>query len=179
MESHLVCFAHGKESGPWGIKIKRLAEIAKIKGYRVESPDYSFTMNPDERAQYLLKLNPKAQKLVLVGSSMGGYVSAVASNELKPCGLFLLAPAFYRDGYRFQSPKPSAEKTSIIHGWQDEVISVNHSIEYARIYKANLHLFNGDHQLLGVLPAIEKLFAEFLEDCHTIPSSEIEVKSES
>ncbi len=92
----VVYFAHGKESGPWGIKIIALAKIARKKRFAVESPDYSFTMDPEERVKKLFSLNPRAQRdLVLVGSSMGGYISTVASKKLKPSGLFLLAPAFY------------------------------------------------------------------------------------
>jgi hypothetical protein len=34
-----VYFSHGKESGPWGSKIKRLAGIAQQKGYAVDSID--------------------------------------------------------------------------------------------------------------------------------------------
>ena len=36
-----VYFSHGKESGPWGSKIKRLANIAKEHGCSVDSIDYS------------------------------------------------------------------------------------------------------------------------------------------
>ena len=36
-----IYFAHGKESGPWGSKIKRLAGIAKDLGCAVESIDYT------------------------------------------------------------------------------------------------------------------------------------------
>ena len=28
--TRLVCFNHGKESGPWGTKIQRLADVAKV-----------------------------------------------------------------------------------------------------------------------------------------------------
>jgi hypothetical protein len=31
----LVCFAHGKESGPWGSKITALAQVAKRMGFEV------------------------------------------------------------------------------------------------------------------------------------------------
>ena len=36
-----IYFAHGKESGPWGSKIKRLAGIAEDLGCAVESIDYT------------------------------------------------------------------------------------------------------------------------------------------
>lgn len=93
---NVVYFSHGMESGPFGSKIMALAKVAEKLGFEVESPDYRSTMDADERVKMLLDLNPKANKnLVLVGSSMGGYVATVASKELKPQGLFLMAPAFY------------------------------------------------------------------------------------
>ena len=39
--STLVVFAHGKESGPWGSKIKHLAALAGQRGAQVLSPDYA------------------------------------------------------------------------------------------------------------------------------------------
>jgi len=35
----LVHFIHGKESGPWGLKIQRLAKIAEAYDYEVASLD--------------------------------------------------------------------------------------------------------------------------------------------
>src|SRR5882762_9251169 len=95
----LVCFAHGKESGPWGTKITHLANTAKRRGYEVISPDYSHSHDPRARLAQLLELAPKAGRaLVLVGSSMGGYVSAMACAALKPQALLLMAPALYFPG---------------------------------------------------------------------------------
>jgi alpha/beta superfamily hydrolase len=164
MKKSIVYFAHGKESGPWGTKISRLAEIAKKKGFGVESPDYTFTHDPDERVQKLLSLKPRAAKhLIFVGSSMGGYVSTVASAKLHADGLFLLAPAFFHLGYKKASPKPAAKKITIVHGWNDEVIPVEHSIRFAKWNKTDLFLFNGDHRLIDVLPNIERIFSAFLD----------------
>jgi len=161
--SNVVYFAHGKESGPWGTKIVRLSEVAKRCGCQVESPDYSSTMDPDERVRQLLDLKPEAQKnLILVGSSMGGYVSTVASGVLRPSGLFLLAPAFYRNGYAQANPRPHAPVTWIIHGWNDEVIPVENSVRFAKEYQVNLHIVDSDHRLMSALPDIEKLFEVFL-----------------
>jgi len=162
---NVVFFAHGKESGPWGTKIMKLAEVAKAKGFHVESPDYSATMDPDKRVEELLRLKPVAEKnLVLFGSSMGGYVSTVAAEVLKPAGLFLLAPAFYRPGYRIQNPRPQAKITAIVHGWDDELIPVDDIVRYAKEYKIRLHLVDSDHRLMSALPVIEKLFADFLDN---------------
>jgi len=49
-----IYFSHGKESGPWGTKIRRLAAVARRVGWQVTSPDYTATHNPDARVQLLL-----------------------------------------------------------------------------------------------------------------------------
>ena len=56
---NLVLFAHGKESGPWGSKIKHLAAIAERHNCKVLSPDYSDLMNPDARVE--IYAHPKKQ----------------------------------------------------------------------------------------------------------------------
>ena len=37
----LVIFSHGKETGPWGTKIKHLASVAQVAGWQVLSIDYA------------------------------------------------------------------------------------------------------------------------------------------
>ena len=101
--------------------------------------------------------------LVLVGSSMGGYVSTVASETLKPDALFLLAPAFYLPGYASQDPVPYATSTFVVHGWGDDVVPSGNSIDFARRQRCALHLLDGDHRLNAALPAIEPLFGLFLQ----------------
>jgi pimeloyl-ACP methyl ester carboxylesterase len=159
----LVLFAHGKESGPWGSKIKHLAQIAKGHGTQVHSPDYSMMQNPEDRIRHLLSLPLVPHEgLILVGSSMGGYVSTVASQTLNPAGLFLMAPAFYLKGYANQDPRSCAAHTAIVTGWQDEVIPAEHSIRFAKAHCAELHLLNADHRLNTVLPQLGQIFDAFL-----------------
>lgn len=94
-----VYFNHGKESGPWGSKITKLVDVARERGFAVESIDYRNLPDAGPRTERLLTSEAgKAERLILVGSSMGGYVATVASAVLKPEGLFLLAPAFYMPG---------------------------------------------------------------------------------
>ncbi len=162
MHKDVVYFAHGKESGPWGTKITRLAQVAEDKGFAVESPNYSRTHDPDERVETLLKLKPAASRhLVLAGSSMGGYVSTIASAQLTVKGIFLLAPAFFKTGYKHSVPTPHAAKVAVVHGWDDDVIPVENSIRFAQDHKSELHLFKSDHRLLNVLPQIESIFSLF------------------
>ena len=160
----VVYFSHGKESGPWGDKIKRLAQVAEAKGFVVYSIDYSGIADPDLRVQKLLASHvSEPGYLILVGSSMGGYVATVASETLQPQGLFLMAPALYLPGFSNQDPVPRAELTAIVHGWKDELIPVEHSIRFAKKYGAQLHLIDGDHRLIDQIPFIASVFSSFLD----------------
>jgi hypothetical protein len=165
----LVVFSHGKESGPWGAKITFLANIAKQLGAEVVSPDYTGIASPDDRVAFLLDIPEIAAaptvNLVMVGSSMGGYVSCVASESLRPTGLFLLAPAIGLDGYRLQNPVPGTDNVEIVMGWQDELIPVSNVINFALRQKARLHLINGDHRLNSALVDVGFLFQGFLQRC--------------
>lgn len=159
----LVIFAHGKESGPWGSKIRHLAALAEKLGAQVLSPDYSDLADPDARVARLLALPlPEHDGLVLAGSSMGGYVSTVASQSLNPLGLFLMAPAFYMPGYRVQNPVAKTDKVCVVFGWQDEVIPVEHGIRFAHACRAELHVMDADHRLNKVLPEVGVLFERFI-----------------
>jgi len=160
-----VCFNHGKESGPWGDKITRLAEVARQRGFDVESVDYTGLMDPTARVQKLVDSDSaRARPLILVGSSMGSYVAAVASASLRPSGLFLLAPAFYLPDFPIQEPVPHAGLVTLVHGWKDELIPPENSIRYARRFDATLHLVNSDHRLNDQLPLLALLFDAFLSN---------------
>lgn len=169
MNSHssattLVVFSHGKESGPWGSKIRHLAEVAERLGAIVLSPEYGDLNEADARVDRLLALSlPVHQKLVLVGSSMGGYVSIVASRRLQPDGLFLMAPAIGLPNYAEPSPEPGTPNMEIVMGWQDEVISSAQIVDYAQGHRARLHLLNADHRLNSLLFEVGRLFELFLQ----------------
>jgi alpha/beta superfamily hydrolase len=159
----LVHFIHGQESGPWGIKIQRLALVADTRGYAVESLDYSAIGDPLERVNKLVEAQPSADHLVLVGSSMGGYVATVASKILSPNGLFLMAPAFFMPGYDNQDLKPNAKLTTIVHGWRDEIIPPHNSFLFAEQHEVQLQIINGDHRLNDQIDLIEIIFDFFLQ----------------
>lgn len=158
-----IYFAHGKESGPLGTKILGMMEVAKSLGYYTESPSYEGLDNPNDRVKKLLDLKPTGSPLILVGSSMGSYISTIASRYIKPDGLFLLAPAFYIEKYPEQAPKPIATHVEIIHGYNDEIIPAQNIFNYANQYKICLHLLDADHRLSSVLEQIKILFKSFLE----------------
>lgn len=157
----LVCFAHGKESGPWGTKITRLAEVARLHGFEAISPDYRHTHDPHERVRQLLALAPRAQTLVLAGSSMGGYVAAMACAALRPAALFLMAPALYFPGWD-EEPSGCPNRTVVVHGWKDDIVPVDASLRFARERAAALHLLDSGHTLTDQLPALESVFRNLI-----------------
>ena len=158
-----VYFSHGKESGPWGTKIKRLAKIAENMGRGVESIDYTDTMDPDLRVDRLLGVLAREQdEFVLVGSSMGGYVSLAASQAVPAEAIFLMAPALYIPGYERQEYRSRCSYIEIVHGWSDDVIPVENSIRYAQEADCTLHLISGDHPLNSSLEVVAGLFERFL-----------------
>jgi pimeloyl-ACP methyl ester carboxylesterase len=174
MKDMLVVFSHGKESGPLGSKIRALMKVAESHGAEVLSVDYrehpvgtfhdqNAPGEADRRVDQLLATPlPEHRQLVLVGSSMGGYVSTVASKDMAAAGLFLLAPAFYLPGYTVQDISLDISKTMVIHGWRDDVVPVQNSIRFAQRHRCGLYLIDGDHRLNEALPKIEALFALFL-----------------
>jgi len=157
-----IIFSHGKESGPWGSKIKRLARFAETQGFSVSSIDYTDTFDPDARVQRLIEATEQCQEpYLLVGSSMGAYVSLVAAETTHPKGVFLLAPALYLPGYQKQSYHCEAPVT-IVHGWSDELIPPENPIRFAKEHQCTLHLIDGDHRLNSSLDLVERLFGVFL-----------------
>lgn len=159
-----VYFSHGKESGPWGSKIRYLSSVAQEMALAVESIDYSDLQSPDLRAARLLDaLETEQDSVILVGSSMGGYVSTVASMTHPARGLFLLAPALYMPGYDHQSYPTQCRPLTVIHGWRDDIIPAAHSFRFCEEHRAELHIIDGDHRLNDRLPTIGALFKGFLQ----------------
>lgn len=163
LDTPIVYFSHGKESGPRGNKISYLADIVRQLGHPVESIDYRASLDPDWRVQHLVATAGAARgNCILVGSSMGAYVATVAATQLAPQGLFLLAPAFYLPGYGHPIPPAPPCRTSIVHGWHDDVVPVDNAIRFAREHSCSLHLLDSDHGLNDSLIELGNLLSAFL-----------------
>ncbi len=159
-----VYFSHGQESGPWGTKIRRMADTVQALGCRAESIDYQGMADPNERVRKLVAAcQGVSEPLLLVGSSMGGHVATAAATELGACGLFVLAPAYYMPGYEELTPPPPAIPISIVHGWRDDVVPVENSIRFAREARATLHILDGDHRLTDNIDEINAYLVQFIE----------------
>lgn len=171
MSENLLVFAHGKESGPWGIKISHLARTAQQRGFSVISPDYSHTQEPQARIAQLLALRPQARRLVLAGSSMGAYVSAMACAALQPQALFLMAPALYFPYPSWdQEPDGIPALCSVVHGWHDTIVPVERAQRFAQKHSAALHLLDSDHGLNDQLEMLALLLDRQLQEVLALPA---------
>ena len=164
----IIYFSHGKESGPWGSKIRRLAEQARSHGFEVDSIDYTDLLDPDQRVERLQqRLAAETRPYALVGSSMGGYVSTCCAKHAR--GLFLLAPALYMPGYGQQNYSVNCP-TTVVHGWSDDIIPYQNSVRFAEQGRHSLHLIAGDHRLNSSLDAVCALFEHWCLGLEKVPA---------
>jgi pimeloyl-ACP methyl ester carboxylesterase len=164
MNDPCLIWCHGSLAVPWGNKSRSLADTARRFGLVMEAVDFQDLDDPDQRVGRLeAKLDKEGRPAILAGSSMGGYVAAAAAARAEVRGLFVLAPAFYLQGYALQDFASLPESVAVVHGWRDEVVPVSNAIRFARHHAAALHVFDDDHRLADSLGGINALFARFLE----------------
>ena len=164
--------SHGFESGPDATKVTALADAAQRLGWSCERPDYtdldarrdlSELGDVPARLQQLLDLTQVAASrgpVVLAGSSLGAYISGLVSLQVPVAGLFLMAPPI-----RMGSANPldaARVPTSIIHGWDDELIPAAHVVDWAHARRARLLLVGDSHRLSGHVQVSADAFASFL-----------------
>jgi alpha/beta superfamily hydrolase len=163
VKKRYVVFSHGQESGPWGTKISALATAAGQEGYEVESVDYRGIDDPRARVVKLVETcSQLTGDLVLCGSSLGGFVSITAAANLHAIGVFLMAPALKLPGLSLNYTPRIDCPVTMVHGWRDDVVPVQQSIDFAREYGCALHLLESDHRLRDQLRIITFLFEYFL-----------------
>ena len=132
--------------------------------FTVVSIDYTDLMDPDLRVERLLEVLAGVEdRFALGGSSMGGYVSLVASEAVDAKAVFLMAPALYMPGCKKQEYHSRSSHIEIVHGWADNVIPPENSIRYAKEADCSLHLISGDHALNSSIEMVADLFIQFLE----------------
>ena len=158
-----VMFSHGQESGPWGTKIRAMADLVRGMGCEADSIDYQGIADPTERVEKCVReCAGSSSPLILVGSSMGGHVATAAAERLGAAGLFVLAPAYFMEGYEELTPPPPSMPICIVHGWHDDVVPVENSIRFARACSATLHIVDGDHRLTANIDEISAYLRQFI-----------------
>jgi len=179
MSAATVIFSHGHLSGPDSRKISALAPIAGQCGYDILAIDYrDLRDDPVGRLERLLDcIGQQALPPVLVGSSLGGWVSTAAAERQPVAGLFLMAPALFledrvADGVVPEQYHPQCARVTVIHGWGDDIIPWRNSLRFAEGSRATLHLVDSDHRLESALPLLQSTFRAFLA-----PADQTEVTS--
>lgn len=187
-----VVYSHGRFGSPWyGFKIEALRPVALSLGVNVISVRYPEEMPLSQMEQRLFDtvkddVNVPGD-LVFLSSSRGGYISTRISQQVVDyyanedtrvdddkvlprrhvLGNFLIAPAFYikPDYYPDQDPIPADVRTTIVHGFDDDVIDCDNSIKFAKRFNTQLYLIEGGHRLNSQRDRLCLLFELFLRDC--------------
>jgi pimeloyl-ACP methyl ester carboxylesterase len=160
-----VILSHGLESGPEATKVRTLAALAEAHGWRSERPDYRDCRDWPARLERLLeRMDRAAAPVVLIGSSLGAWISAWASTRRRVAGLVLLAPPIRLPGHA-EPLEWEAERVLLIHGWRDELIPAETVMAAAARRRAALLLLDDDHRLHASLARIEIAVARILAEC--------------
>jgi predicted alpha/beta-hydrolase family hydrolase len=169
MPGHVI-LSHGSDAGPDATKVSVLAKIAESMGWSSERPDY----RADDALGHAGSIAPRIARLheriaacaappVLMGSSMGSFVSGLASLELPVAGLFLLATPTLISGNDLAFDVRLDVPTLLIHGWQDDVCPLDEVYEFAGRRQLPLLVLDDDHRLGAHIDAIGRQFGFFLE----------------
>jgi len=170
MRGHCI-LSHGFESGPDATKVTALAEAAERLGFTHERPDYTDLDAMREvsplgdvaaRVERLrARVHAASGPVVLAGSSLGAWISGHVSLQFDIRGLFLMAPPIRLNA---QHPLDAARvPTSIIHGWDDELIPADDVVAWAHKRRATLLLVDDGHRLSNHVDASANAFAELLQ----------------
>ncbi len=163
-------FSHGLESGPNASKIQAMQQVAaEFPSVDTLALDYRETRDPmarqDQLRAQLYSDGVSGQETLLVGSSLGAWVSASVSESFPVRGCFLLAPAFGLPDYPESNPKVGAGRVQVIHGWQDDVVPVGPVISLCHQQNLPLALVQDGHRLSDSIPLMLSLFRHWLGAC--------------
>jgi predicted alpha/beta-hydrolase family hydrolase len=171
MRGHCI-LSHGFESGPDATKVTALADVAERMGWTCERPDFT-DLDAKREVSDLGDVGARLQRLheiardaaekgpvVLAGSSLGAWIAGHVSLRVNVAGLFLMAPPIHLD------PKhpidAAAVPTSIVHGWDDELIPASDVVAWAQARRAALLLVDDTHRLSAHVAASADAFGALL-----------------
>ena len=142
-----------------------LAEVAERKGINYFLPNWTdVACDPGLRLELLKETGIfESEHVVLVGSSFGGYVSALAAEEYEIDGLFLLVPILAKKRNEKCRLRPRSKEFVIIQASEDEYTDPRDVVDFANASGADLHLLSGGHSLEKHLALIDHVFEAFLD----------------
>ena len=172
MPGHVI-LSHGSDSGPDATKISALARVAEALGWTTFKPDYREEDKrgyagcvPPRVARLVEAMQGHPRPLVLAGSSMGAFVSGLASLRVPCDGLFLIALPIDIPGcpQRFDAARVPG---MLVHGYRDELCPVDAAIGFARTHGMPALLLDDDHRLADHVDVLERQFELFLRTLAT------------
>ena len=164
-----VILSHGSDSGPDATKVSALAQVAEELGWTSQRPDFrvedqrGHAASVKPRVEKLIALAHEAtQPLVLAGSSMGAFVSGLASLQVRCAGIFLVAlpMAIPRWSQRFDMANVPA---MLVHGFNDELCPVTAAAQFAGARGFPTLLLPDDHRVSHHVELIAQEFRSFLQ----------------
>ncbi|HET8555374.1 MAG TPA: alpha/beta hydrolase [Rhodanobacteraceae bacterium] len=169
MAGHII-LSHGSDSGPGATKVSALAGVAETLGWSTERPDYGdcdalgFAGSVTPRIERLVgHMRASATPPVLVGSSMGAFVSGLASLEAPCAGLFLLALPTGIPDYLVTFDMARDVPSMLIHGFEDDVCPMDAALSFARQRGMPTLLLADGHRLADHVDVVMAQFRLFLE----------------
>lgn len=165
-----IILSHGSDSSPDATKVSALAAIAELLGWRTHRPDY----RSDDARGHAGSVAPRIARLratvealdappLLVGSSMGAFVSGLVSLDVPVAGLLLLATPSEIPDYARKFALRLHLPTVLIHGWRDDVCPLAGIQLFAAQHRLPLLVLDDDHRLAASMPAIAAQFRLLLE----------------
>lgn len=169
-----IILSHGSDSAPDATKVSALAALAESLGWRTQRPDY----RADDARGHAGSVAPRIARLratiealdappLLVGSSMGAFVSALVSLEVPVAGLLLLATPTAIPGHARAFDLRGDVPTLLIHGWRDEVCPLAGVQAFAAQRRLPLLVLDDDHRLGASMDAIAAQFRHMLDQLAT------------
>jgi predicted alpha/beta-hydrolase family hydrolase len=165
-----IILSHGSDSGPDATKVSTLAQLAESLGWGTQRSDYR---DDDARghagsvAPRIARLRATIEELaeppLLVGSSMGAFVSGLASLDVPVAGLLLLATPSAIPGYARVFDLRRGVPTMLIHGWRDEVCPLAGVHAFAAQRRLPLLVLDDDHRLGASMDVIAAQFRVLLD----------------
>jgi predicted alpha/beta-hydrolase family hydrolase len=165
-----IILSHGSDSSPDATKVSALAAQAEALGWRTQRPDYG----SDDARGHSASVAPRIARLratiealdappLLVGSSMGAFVSGLVSLDVPVAGLLLLATPSEIPGYARKFDLRPDVPTLLIHGWRDEVCPLAGVHAFAARRRLPLLVLDDDHRLGASMDAIAAQFRLMLD----------------
>jgi pimeloyl-ACP methyl ester carboxylesterase len=169
MRGHVI-LSHGTGSGPQATKVGVLAEAAESMGCTTERPDYRDCDALGEEASVAPRVARLVERMhacgeppILVGSSMGAFVSGLASLQAPCRALFLLALPVGVPGAQPQFDMARDVPAMLIHGFADELCPADAALAFAERVGMPALLVDDGHRLANHVDTIEQQFRLFME----------------